>query len=118
MDGLRQGKLNMDHRGLRVLLKDSPSLFRAAQWQWLRSQKYWPGYAELSLKIWVEQLPRWQNQISLSDRADFLEVPLLKLALTKSDAEERTFRVMIEKITRYWKQHLGQFCRLEWQQEL
>lgn len=117
MDGLRRAKLNLDHRGLHAILKDSLSLFRTAQWQWMKGQKYWPGNADLSLKIWVEQLPCRQNRISLSDRADFLEVPLLKLALKKSDAEERLFRVMIEKIDHYWKLRLGRFCRLDWKQE-
>jgi choline dehydrogenase-like flavoprotein len=80
----------------------------------MRKQKYWPSNVDLQLKIWIEQLPRWQNRICLSDQTDDLQVPRLKLEWAATDAEERASRVMVEKICRYWQRHLIRICDLKW----
>jgi len=96
------------------VLRDSPSLFWTAQWQWMRRQKYWPANADLRLKIWVEQLPHPQNRIRLSDQPDPLGLPQLRLEWEKTAAEEKTFRVMAGKIERYWQRALAKACALDW----
>jgi len=68
--------------------------------------------------IRIEQLPQWHHRISLSDQKDALQLPKLKLEWKKTDADENLFRVMIEKIDRYWKDHLANICDLEWKPEV
>ena len=96
------------------VLRDAPSLFWTAQWQYMRKQKYWPPNANLRIKIWTEQLPHQRNRICLSSTPDPLGLPKLRLEWTKTDAEEKTFRVMGEKIERYWKSGLAHICELDW----
>ena len=112
--GLKRGKVNFGYADLKAILQDSPSLFWTAQWGWMRKQKYWPSNANVQLKIWVEQLPHWQNRICLSDQKDTLQLPKLKLEWKKTDAEEKVFRTMIGKIDRYWNEHMVRYCGLEW----
>ncbi len=112
--GLKSSPRAIRYGDVHAILKDSPSLFWTAQWRAMRKYKYWPSNVDLSMKIWVEQLPLWQNRISLSDRNDALGVPGLLLEWKRTDAEEKVFRTMVRKIDRYWKQHLSPWCELEW----
>ena len=116
--GFKRGKLDASYTDIKTILKDSPSLFWTAQWEWMRKQKYWPANANLQIKIWVEQLPQWGNRICLSDQMDALRLPKVKLEWQKGDAEERTFRTMVEKINRFWNGHLAQTCSLEWKPDV
>jgi len=118
LNRVKRGKRDITFEQMKFLVKDAPSLLHTAEWQWLRGQQYWPRDALLPLKIWVEQLPHWQNRLSLSDRTDALQVPMLKVELTKTDSEEKTFRAMVEKIDCYWKRRLDNVCRLEWKPEI
>lgn len=98
--------------------QDLPSLFLTAQWKSLRKQKYWPPNASLSLKIWIEQLPKWTNRLSLSEREDSLHLPRLKLDWDRSDDEEVLFRFMVEKIRQYWGSSFNDVCGLELKPEV
>ena len=118
VQGLRRGKPLVSYQDMNAIIKDSPSLFWTAQWKSVRKQKYWPSNATVTIEIRVEQLPQWQNRISLSDQKDVLGVPKLQLEWGKTDAEERLFRIMVEKIDRYWNEHLAGVCRLEWISEV
>jgi len=111
---LKNGHLAATSRNLSACVRDLPSLFWTAQWRALRKQKYWPPNAHLSLKIWVEQLPQWNNRLSLSTSEDSLHLPRLKLDWEKTDEEEALFRLMVEKIRRYWRGSPGDACDLEW----
>jgi choline dehydrogenase-like flavoprotein len=117
VQGVKRGQLDFTFEDLKAMLQDSPSLFWTAQWQWIRKQKYWPPNSVLQIKIWVEQLPQWQNRICLSDHKDALQLPRLSLKWTKTAAEEKSFRTMVEKIRRYWDRHLARVCDLEWKPE-
>jgi choline dehydrogenase-like flavoprotein len=117
VQALKRGQLDSTLVDLKDILQDSPSLFWTAQWQWIRKQKYWPPNAVLQIKIWVEQLPQWQNRICLSDHKDALQLPKLNLEWTKTTAEEKSFRTMVEKIRRYWDRHFARVCDLEWKPE-
>ena len=68
LQGLKQGKLDFNYPEIKAIFQDLPSLFWTAQWQMMRKQKYWPRNASLQIKIWVEQVPQWQNRICLSTR--------------------------------------------------
>jgi choline dehydrogenase-like flavoprotein len=115
---LKRGKALVSYQDMNAIIKDSASLFWTAQWKSVRKQKYWPSNATLTIEIRVEQLPQWQNRISLSDQKDVLGVPKLQLEWGKTDAEERLFRIMVEKIDRYWNEHLAGVCKLEWISEV
>jgi choline dehydrogenase-like flavoprotein len=115
---LKHGQVNISYQDIRAILKDFPSLFRATQWKWMRKQHYWPSNVGLHIFIRIEQLPQWHNRISLSDQKDTLRLPKLKLEWHKTDADERLFRVMVEKIDRYWMAHLSQVCELQWRPEV
>jgi choline dehydrogenase-like flavoprotein len=117
VEELKRGKLDFMFVDLKAILQDSPSLFWTAQWQWIRKQKYWPPNAVLQIKVWVEQLPQWQNRICLSDHKDALRLPRLNLEWKKTAAEEKSFRTMVAKIRRYWDRHLARICELEWEPE-
>jgi choline dehydrogenase-like flavoprotein len=115
---LKSGRLAPSARNLSGCVRDLPSLVRTAQWQGLRKQKYWPAYAELTLKIWVEQLPKWNHRLSLSNHEDSLRLPRLRLDWEKTDEEETLFRIMIEKIRHYWSGSLAEACVLDWRPEV
>jgi choline dehydrogenase-like flavoprotein len=115
---LKHGQLNIGYHDIRAILKDAPSLFQVTQWKWMRKQYYWPPNVGLHIFIRIEQLPQWQNRISLSDQKDALQFPKLKLEWHRTDADERLFRVMVDKIDRYWKAHLSQVCDLQWRPEV
>jgi choline dehydrogenase-like flavoprotein len=115
---LKRGQVAVGYQDIQAILQDSPSLFWAAQWRWMRKHYYWPSNANIYVVIRIEQLPQWHNRISLSDQTDALQLPKLKVEWTKTDADEHLFRVMIEKIDRYWKAHLSDVCDLEWKPEV
>jgi choline dehydrogenase-like flavoprotein len=114
---LKRGQM-MSYQDIQAILEDAPSLLRATQWKWLRKQYYWPPNVGLHVFIRIEQLPQWHNRITLSDRKDALQLPKLKLEWHRTDADERLFRVMVEKIDRYWKAHLSPVCDLQWRPEI
>jgi choline dehydrogenase-like flavoprotein len=116
--GLRRGRPDFTFADFMAIAEDSPSLLSTAYWRWTLKQKYWPPDATQQIKIWVEQLPQWQNRICLSDHKDALQLPKLKMEWRKTDAEERTFRTMVEKIGRFWDRHLARVCELEWTPEV
>jgi choline dehydrogenase-like flavoprotein len=118
MQRLKRGQVAVSFQDIRAILQDSPSLFWAAQWRWMRKQYYWPTNADLHIFIRIEQLPQWHNRICLSDQKDALHLPKLRLEWRKTDADEKLFRVTIEKIDRYWKAHLAHVCDLEWKPEV
>jgi choline dehydrogenase-like flavoprotein len=117
VQGLKRGQM-FSYPDIEAILKDGPSLLRASQWKWLRKQYYWPPNVGLHIFIRIEQLPQWHNRISLSDQKDALQLPKLKLEWHRTDADERLFRVMVEKIDRYWKAHLSPVCDLQWRPEV
>src|SRR6202012_4405473 len=97
---LERGQVSASYQDIRAILRDTSSLFRAAQWRWMRRHYYWPPYADLHMVIRIEQLPHWRNRICLSEQTDALGLPKLKLEWKKTDTDEKVFRVKMEKIDR------------------
>ena len=114
----KRADFKFPYSDMKTIFRDSPSLFKTMHWHYLRKQKYWHPNARLRLKIWVEQLPRRNNRILLSERLDALQMPLLKLEMNKTDAEELTFRTMVETVDRYWSASFAHACRLQWRREV
>ncbi len=115
---LKRGQRNIGYQDIQAILEDAPSLLRATQWKWLRKHYYWPPNVGLHVFIRIEQLPQWHNRICLSDQKDALQLPKLRLEWHRTDADERLFRVMVEKIDRYWKANLSPVCDLQWRPEI
>jgi GMC oxidoreductase len=114
LNSIRSGTPQLSFSDLRSVVQDLPSFFWHVQWQLMRKQRYWPLHTDLQVMVWVEQLPCWRNRICLSDQVDSLQIPKLRLEWTKTDAEEKTFRIMVEKIGSYWRRHLAKVCELQW----
>lgn len=114
LNSIRSGAPRLSLGDLRDVVQDLPSLLWHTQWQLMRRQKYWPRQTDLQVMVWVEQLPHWQNRVCLSDQIDGLQMPRTRLEWTKTDVEEKTFRIMVEKVDTYWRRHLASFCELEW----
>jgi choline dehydrogenase-like flavoprotein len=115
---LKGGRLAASVTNIGGCVRDLPSLLWTAQWQRMHKQKYWPPSANLSVKIWIEQLPKWNNRLSLSNHEDSLHLPRLKLDWEKTEEDEKLFRLMVEKIRRYWSGSLADACGLEWKPEV
>lgn len=110
----RQGKAWADPHNLTDVVRDLPTAIRYVQWRAIHKQRYWPADSMLRIKIWIEQLPHWQNRLYLSDQLDELGAPRLKLDWSATDAEEHAFRVMVEKIEQYWQAHFAPIGSLQW----
>ncbi len=96
---------------------DVPTLLHTAHWHFLHRQKYWPESATAKLKIWIEQLPQWDNQVFLSDQCDNFGVPLVRVNFRRGELEERTFRACLERLRGYWERHVSSSCALDWTAE-
>jgi choline dehydrogenase-like flavoprotein len=96
------------------VLPDAGTLVSTAYWHLRRKAKYWPVDADVQLKIWIEQLPAWQNRISLSDKCDALGQPQIRIDFHRTDFDERTLRVTLEKLRTYWERHWSSVCALHW----
>ncbi|MGN6549923.1 MAG: GMC oxidoreductase [Pararhizobium sp.] len=89
---------------------------RSVGWRLLRQQLYLPPGVDLKLMVCGEQLPAWQNRLSLSDRRDRFGVPMARLEWGPGEADERMFRSAIVQIGRFWRRlGLEERCPLEWQ---
>jgi choline dehydrogenase-like flavoprotein len=114
---LQAGRKRQWGRAVRAALgavPDSASLVRTAHWSLRARQKFWPGDGVVAMKVWVEQLPHWQNRIGLSEQIDALGQPLLNYEVHRTEHEERAFRVTVERIRDFWGRHLAPICALEW----
>ncbi|WP_328352154.1 GMC oxidoreductase [Mycobacterium sp. NBC_00419] len=99
---------------LRYGLAGIPDLARTAWGRYGIKKKYWPSDAVVEVKVWIEQLPEWNNRLVLSDTADALGQPRLRCELTKTDADESTLRQAVVKIRGFWNRHLSDIADLEW----
>lgn len=95
-------------------LADLPTLVQTVRWSLVDKQKYWPPYAHAQIKIWVEQLPRLDSRLTLSDQCDALGQPRLHVAFQRTDADERTFRTVVAKLEAFWSRHMTGVCALTW----
>jgi choline dehydrogenase-like flavoprotein len=95
-------------------LPDAATLLQTARWQAFDKLKYWPSNATVQLKLWIEQLPHWNNRIALAHREDSLGQKRLTIDFHRTELEERAFRVMVDRVRALWGRHFAQLCELEW----
>jgi choline dehydrogenase-like flavoprotein len=112
-DDLRQRRAGSAARHLANALTGFPQLARALWWKEVRGQQYWPGSTGISVKIWIEQLPRHGNRLLLSERRDSLGQPMLRADMVLGDENERTARAMVEVLHRFWTRDMAHLGLLE-----
>ena len=100
MQGLQRRQF--DWRDLSLLPRHAGLLSKTAYWRLIRNQLYVPSDVNFRVMICAEQLPNWQNHISLSSVTDRLGIPKAQLAWQPLESEERTFRITIARLKQYW----------------
>ena len=97
-------------------LASSPAILtRLAWWRYVhRRLELWED-AEIAVEICAEQIPAWSSRISLSDQRDAFGVPRVKLEWCPSREDEKTFRVVVERLDGYWRRSgFDRMCPIEW----
>jgi choline dehydrogenase-like flavoprotein len=96
-----------------------PYLARLAFWRYARGQLYWPRPAEYRLHTVVEQLPKRDNRIVLSDARDVFGQRMAAIDWRMDDAVLRTLEACRWRFERYWNSlQLDRVGRLEWSDEI
>ena len=81
----------------------------------MKKQLYVPPQINFKIMLCGEQLPHWQNRISLAPVLDRLGLPKSQLDWRPRDSDERTFRAIIARLGDYWlRTGLDQVCPLIW----
>lgn len=113
MQGLQRREF--DWRALSVLSQNAGILGKAAYWRVVKKQLYVPPQINFKIMLCGEQLPHWQNRISLAPVLDRLGLPKSQLDWRPRDSDERTFRAIIARLGDYWlRTGLDQVCPLIW----
>jgi choline dehydrogenase-like flavoprotein len=109
-----RGSSREERQALWALL-DIGLLARAGYWRCRYGQLYLPADVALFADLRVEQVPQWQNRLTLSQRRDAFGVPILKLDWSPTELEEKTFRSAYQHFRSYWQgSGFEQNCPVEW----
>lgn len=110
---IQRGKIDL--REIWQATEHLPVVFKSARWRLLRNQLYLPPEIDLNLMICAEQLPAWQNRITLSDRKDRFDMPMTQLDWAPGERDEATFRSAARHFDAYWQRlGLDRVCPLIW----
>lgn len=110
---LRARAMTSAARNLVGVARDLPALARALAWQARFRQQFWSADATINAKIWIEQRPLPTNRLSLGERRDSLDVPVLRVDLTRTQDEEHTLRTAIASLAHLWSAKVKQ-GELDW----
>ncbi|MDB5505200.1 MAG: hypothetical protein JWR89_5102, partial [Tardiphaga sp.] len=98
LDGLRmlvrdyqRHEIQHSLRKLLYLLINRDLLTSLGLWRALTQKTFLPSSAELRLDVRIEQIPAYDNQITLSQERDRFGIPLPKLQWAPGETELRTF---------------------------
>lgn len=114
VDSLKERRVIDAARQLGKAVQGLPSVARALSWKMLRGQQYWPDDTGILIKIWIEQLPRYDNRLWLGSRRDSLGQPILCSEVVLTDDDERTMATMADVLRGFWQRHMAQLGSLEW----
>jgi choline dehydrogenase-like flavoprotein len=114
IDSLRKRAPGKAAGHLSYVLSGLPPLGRATFWKMVHGQQYWPADTDVRLKIWIEQLPRYDNRLMLGERRDSLGQPVLRADLVLTDDDERTARTMMQVLRRFWERDMAGLADLRW----
>lgn len=108
-DALRDLLRGVQHQGrfrpalALQLLSDIPYLLKAGYWRYAHHQLYWPTPAKYELHIAAEQLPRPDNQITLSSEKDIFGLPLAAIRWRIEPSDCTVFSTYLRLFEHYWK---------------
>jgi choline dehydrogenase-like flavoprotein len=102
-------------RKLLYLLVDRDLLTNLGLWRALTQQTFLPPAAELRLDVRIEQIPVYDNQITLSQKRDRFGVPLPKLEWAPGETELRTFLHTVQCLSNFWiRAGIEPLCPVIW----
>lgn len=97
------------------ILRAPGDLSRGLWWRVRHQQHYWPADLDHQLNIWIEQVPRIENRVALSEYSDQFGVPKAVISWSLGDLELQTIRATAERIDCFWRrQQLNQIAALQW----
>jgi choline dehydrogenase-like flavoprotein len=87
------------------LMRDLPYFARLMFWRMVYRQLLWPRPAGCDIHVVAEQLPRFENQISLASETDMLGSPRTAINWRTISADYRIFEVYGRLFDRFWNRH-------------
>ena len=113
--GFQRGEFALDRQDVLSVFRDPMSIVQGAVWRYIGNQLHWPKNVTLKVDIWIEQLPHWENRVTLSEKRDKLGVPMARIEWHKTDSEERTFQACMARLDSYWKRNsLSECSTISW----
>lgn len=102
-------------RKLLYVLADRDLLASLGLWRALTQKMFLPSTTELRLDVRIEQVPTYNNRITLSDQCDSFGIPLPRLEWSPGETELRTFLRMIQCLRDFWlRAGIEQLCPVIW----
>lgn len=108
-----------DYRALPAKIRDSeinPRLLgEFLIWRGWRHTLLVPNDVDLNLRVCIEQSPRSDNRITLAHERDRLGARKVALKWLPGEADERTFRVAMDRFADFWRRNgFERICRIGW----
>lgn len=84
-------------------------------WRGWRHTLLVPNDVDLNLRVCIEQSPSWSNRITLAHERDRLGARKVALKWLPGEADERTFRVAMDRFADFWRRNgFESICRIDW----
>lgn len=116
--GLQHGELALSGSDVLGLSRNAGVIARSAYWRYARRQLFVPADVPLRPQVCIEQAPAWENRITLSADADQIGLPKARLSWGPTPADERTFRVTVDRLAAYWRRSgFERICPIVWAPE-
>lgn len=96
-------------------LRDTPYLLKLVLWRILHRQLVWPGPATYQLQVVIEQMPRRENCITLSQEKDLFGLPVAAIDWRVGAQEWGQFAAFKRCFDGFWRRHqLQEIGELHW----
>jgi choline dehydrogenase-like flavoprotein len=113
--GLQRGELDMTRAEAWDLLRNLGLVGRSLAWRYGRRQLFVPADVGFHMELCVEQLPQWDNCITLSEECDVLGLPKARLDWRPTEADDRTLRSAARRLMAYWRRSgFDNLCPMAW----
>ena len=111
----RQKTATVDFQLLLALSRQVPYLTLLAYWRFIYGQLYYPSDAPLRLHVVIEQLPHFENQITLTDERDLLGACVPAINWRPRETEQRTLASYMKRVDGFWRRNsLDRLACLSW----
>lgn len=113
--GLQRGELDLTRAEAWDFARNLGLVGRSLIWRYGRRQLFVPPEVGFHLELCVEQMPQWDNRITLSREPDSLGLPKACLDWRPTAADDRTFRASVQRLTSYWtRSGFDRICPVAW----